>query len=156
MASGFYSRGVLKGCNGAIDYDTSTLKVMLVDATYVYDPDHAVIDNAANDSTDPSFCEIVATNYTGGYAGAGRKTATIAVSEQTASNRVIGVITDLTWTALGGASNDTVAAGLLVQEVTNDTASFLVAHFDVTDTPTNGSDFTLDFDGTNGNLRFTV
>lgn len=156
MASGFYNQALADILTGSIDMDSNTLKIMLVDTGYTYDPDHQVVDNGANDATDPSYNEIVATNYTGGYNGAGRKTATLTVSKQDANNRAIITIGDLTWTSLGGATNDTVGGAILIKEITNDTSSRLIAFFDLTDTPTNGGDFTLDFDGTNGNLRFTA
>ncbi len=156
MASGFYNQALVDILTGSIDMDSNTLKIMLVDTGYTYDPDHQVIDNGANDATDPSHNEIVATNYTGGFGGAGRKTATLTVSKQDANNRAIITIGDLTWTSLGGATNDTVGGAILIKEITNDTSSRLIAFFDLTDTPTNGGDFTLDFDGTNGNLRFTA
>lgn len=156
MASGFYNQALVDILTGSIDMDSNTLKIMLVDTGYTYDPDHQVVDNGANDATDPSFNEIVATNYTGGYNGAGRKTATLTVSKQDANNRAIITIGDLTWSALGGATNDTVGGAILIKEITNDASSRLIAFFDFTDTPTNGGDFTLDFDGTNGNLRFTA
>jgi len=156
MASGCYTRGILQTLNGGIDLDTTTLKLMLVDAGYAYDPDHAVVDNGANNGTDPSFNEVVATGYTGGFNGAGRKTVTVTVVEDTANNRVVVRLADTTWTALGGATNDTVAAAILIREVTDDTQSILIAYLDFTDFTTNGSDVTLDFDGTAGNIRFTV
>lgn len=156
MASGFYNQALADILTGSIDMDSNTLKIMLVDASYTYDPDHQVVDNGGNDATDPSFNEIVATNYTGGFAGAGRKTATLTVSKQDANNRAVITIGDLTWTALGGATNDTVGGAILIKEITNDAASRVIAFFDLTDTPTNGGDFTLDFDGSNGNLRFTA
>jgi hypothetical protein len=156
MASGFYNQALADILSGAIDLDSNTLKIMLVDTGYTYDPDHQVVDNGGNDATDPSHNEIVATNYTGGFAGAGRKTATLTVSKQDANNRAVITIGDLTWTALGGATNDTVGGAILIKEITNDASSRVIAFFDLTDTPTNGGDFTLDFDGTNGNLRFTA
>jgi hypothetical protein len=149
MASGWFTRGLLNVHNGGIDLDTTTLKVMLVDTGYTYDPDTAAVSTI-------SAAEITATNYTAGFGGAGRKTATITCAEQTANNRVIETIADLTWTALGGAVNDTVAAAVLIREVTNDAASIPVAYFDFSDITTNGGDVTLDFDGTDGNLRTTV
>lgn len=159
MASFVYNLAAKEIVDGTIDLDTDTIKVMLLGtsaATYAPDRDHDVIDNGGNDTTDPSFCEAVATNYTGGFAGAGRKTATIAVVEDDANDRAKVNITDLTWTALGGASNDTITAAILIKEVTNDTASRLIAYLDFTNTPTNGSDFTLDFDGTDGAIRFNT
>lgn len=155
MASGAYSAGILNVLNGNIDLDTTTLKVMLVGTGYTYDPDHPNV-NAGAGAANLSTNEISATNYAGGFAGAGRKTATITLAEQTANNRVVVKIADLTWTSLGGASNTTVAAAVLIREITNDAASIPIAYLDFTDTATNGGDFTVDFDGTDGNLRFTV
>src|SRR3954471_10153809 len=121
MASGAYSAGILAILNGAIDLDTTTLKVMLVNNSYTYDPDHPFVSSGAG-AANLATNEIVATNYTGGFAGAGRKTATVTLAEQTANNRVVVKIADLTWTALGGATNDTVAAAVLIREITNDAA----------------------------------
>jgi hypothetical protein len=159
MASGFYNQGLLDIANGTIDLDTTTLKIMLVDNTYVYNPDHTVVDNGANDTSDPSYCEISATNYTGGYGGGGRKTATITGQVNNTSNRADFAIADLTWTALGGATNDTVGGAILVRETGGaDTSARLVAFFDLTDTPTNGSDILLDFTAlaSGGNIRFAA
>lgn len=152
MASGWYTQGLLKLLDGTIDIDTSTLKIMLVKSAYTYDPDHDQV-------SDISSNEIVATNYTSGFSGAGRKTASITLQNTTASNRVDIAIGDLTWTSLGGASNDTVAAAVLIFETGGaDTASIPIAYLDHTDTPTNGGNFTLDFAalGSGGNLQIAV
>lgn len=158
MASFMYNTAVKEIVDGTLNLTSSTLKIMLVRSTYTPDNDHLVVDNGLNDAADPSFHEIVATNYTGGFAGAGRKTATLAFSVDNTNNRAIIAITDLTWTALGGATNDTVAAGILIKEITNDTLSRLVCYLDFTNTATNGSDFTLDFPaaGSGGSIRFTT
>jgi len=147
MASGAYSRGVLKVLDGTIDMDTSTLKVMLLKSSYVYDPDHSAVS---------SLTEITGVSgYTGGYGGAGRKTGTITLTEQTANNRVVVIIGDLTWTTLG--TGDTIGGAALIFETGGaDSSAIPLAFFDVTDTPTNGGDITLDFDGTNGNIRYAV
>ena len=158
MASGFYNQGLLDVTNGAIDLDTDTLKLMLVDTSYTFDPDHDVVDNGGNDATDPSFNEIVATNYTVGFSGAGRKTVTITSGVNDTNNRADFAIADVTWTALGGGTNDTIGGAILIEERTNDTDSRLIAFFDLTDTPTNGSDVTLDFNSlaSGGNIRFSA
>ena len=156
MASGAYQKGIDDVFKGTIQFGTTALKIMLVNAGYTFDPDHTVVDPGVNNSTSPKFNEVVATNYTGGFGGAGRKTATCSTSVQNANNRTVVIITDITWTALGGATNDTVAAAILIKETTDDTLSRLIAYLDFANTPTNGSDFTLDFDGTNGNLQFSV
>jgi len=150
MASGWYQSGLSKILDGTIDLDTSTLKVMLLSDEYTYNPDHDFVDDLTAGSG-----EVSATNYTGGYGGAGRKTATISLSVDNTNNRVVGTITDLTWTALGGASNDVVAGAALVREITNDAASVPIAYFDFTNFTTNGSDVTLDFatSGSGGNLQ---
>lgn len=149
MAAGAYSRGVLNILNGTIDLDTTALKFMLVDNTYTYDADHDFVND---------LVEITATNYTAGFAGAGRKAATVTLTEQTASNRVVTIFSNLTWSSLGGGTNDTVQAGVLIREITNDAASIPIVFLDFTggNVTTNGSDFTISFDATNGNLRWSV
>lgn len=152
-----YNQGLADCVSGSINLDTDTLKIMLVDTGYTFDPDHDVVDNGANNATDPSFNEIIATNYTVGFGGGGRKTAAIAAGAvNDASNRVDFDVTDLTWTALGGASNDTIAGAILIKEITNDTLSRLIAYFDLTDTATNGGDITLDFPASGGSIRFAA
>jgi hypothetical protein len=149
MAAGAFSRGVLNILNGTIDLDTTALKFMLAKSTYSFDPDHSAVS---------SVTEISATNYTGGFGGGGRKAATVTLTEQTASNRVVTIFGNLTWTALGGGANDTVQAGVLIREITNDAASIPIVFLDFTggNVTTNGSDFTINFDATNGNLRWAV
>lgn len=153
MASGAYTRAIHLVNNRTLDI-TSGCKVMLVGSEYTYDPDHDFI--AAGGANDPDDAEIDATNYTRGFGGAGRKAATVTFAEQDGNNRAVIKIADLTWTALGGALNDTVEGAILIKEGTNDADSSLIAYFDLPTTPTNGSDFGLNFDDTDGNIRFTV
>lgn len=150
MASGMYSRGVLKLLDGTIDADTTATKVGLAKSTYAPDPDESALTTFAASEAD-------CTGYTGGFAGAGRKSATITLTEQTASNRVVVIITDLTWSTLGGASNNTLGYAVWLREITNDAASVPLAYLNFSaNVTTNGSDVAVDFDGTNGNVRFTV
>jgi hypothetical protein len=150
MASGAYSRGVLNVLNGTIDLDTTTTKVGLAKSTYSPDPDESSLTTFASSEAD-------CTGYTGGFAGAGRKTATVTLTEQTASNRVVGIIGDLTWTGLGGASNNTLGFAVWLREITNDAASVPLAYLQFSsNVTTNGSDVQVDFDDTNGNVRWTV
>jgi hypothetical protein len=159
LTAGWYAQAVAECLIGTIDLNTDTLKLMLVTPGYVYDPDHTVIDNGANNSTDPSFNEISATNYTGGFGGGGRKTATITGNTiDTSTNKAYLTITDLTWSSLGGASNATVGALILVKEITNDTASRLIAYLGITNRATDGSDFPINFAsaGELGNLQIAM
>lgn len=125
---------------GNLQVGTHVFKVMLLKA--VVGASAAL--NTIADFTGAGCTECDATNYTGGFAGAGRKTATLTSAEDDTNNRAnIAITGSLTWTALGGASNNTVAAALLVREITNDAGSTVVAFLDLTDTPTNGGDFVL-------------
>jgi len=156
MASGMYNKGLREILDGTIDPDTDVLKLVLVDNTYVYNADHEVFDTGTNDVNDPSFCELSCTNYTPGWGSASRKAPTVAIAEDDGTNRVNISIADLTWTALGGAANDTVGGVILLKEGgANDTTSRLLAWFDLADTATNGSDVTLNFDAT-ANIYFGV
>jgi hypothetical protein len=161
----FYQRGLDDILWDVISLSTDTLKLVPVNTTYVFDPDHTLFDNSANDSTDPSFCEIVATNYTGGHGGAGRKTATISHQVDNSANRVVLTIADVTWSAIGGATNDTLGAVLLIKENAADTSARLIAYIEFKDGssnkityPTNSGDITTAFAslGSGGEFRFPV
>lgn len=157
LTAGFYHKALEEIGDGDIDLDGDTIKAMLVTPGYVYDPDHTVIDNGADNATDPSFNEISATNYTGGFGGGGRKTVAIAAGAvDDASNYAYWTLSDLTWSSLGGASNATVGALILVKEITNDTASRLIAYLGITNRATDGNDFPVNFNSGSegGNLRF--
>ncbi len=149
MASTAFSRGVLKVLDGTIDLDTTATKVGLAKSTYAPDPDESALTTFASSEAD-------CTGYTGAFGGAGRKSATVTLTEQTASNRVVAIITDLTWTALGGASNNTLGYAMWLREITNDASSVPIAALAFSaNVTTNGSDILVDFDGTNGNVRWT-
>lgn len=155
MASFFYTTGLKECLDGTIDLDTNTIKLLLVTSSYTPNKDDLVVDaGGANDVVDH---EINVTGYTRGWGGAGRKTATITISANLTNDRVDIAIGDLTWTALGTGA--TIAGAVLVKEGgANDTTSRLIAYFDVTDTPTNGGDITLDFAtmGAGGNLQIAT
>ena len=144
-----------------MDLDTTAIKSMLIKDGYNSDsgsqlPDQEFVD-VSGTTTDLANWECAATGYTGGFAGADRLTATIVTTEQTANNRVVTIITDQTWTAIGGATNNTLEGVALIREITNDTLSIPIVFllFSATLT-TNGSDILVDYDGTNGNLLWTV
>lgn len=150
MASGMYSRGVLSVLNGTVDLDTTATKVGLAQSTYAPDPDESSLTTFASS-------EASCTGYTGGFSGASRKSASVTLTEQTANNRVVAIISNLTWSALGGASNNTLGYAVWLREVTNDAASIPLAYLAfASNLTTNGSDVTVSFDGTNGNVRWAV
>lgn len=150
MASGWFTKA-FAAMNGLYDLDTDTLKILLLKSTYTFDPDQT-------DVTTLAASECDATNYTGGFGGSGRKTATITSAQDNANNEYHWAIADLTWTALGGASNNTLGGAALIKEVTNDAGSIPIAFFSFTPFTTNGGDVTLDFLalGSRGNLRIAA
>lgn len=157
--TGLYQAGWMDIFNGTIDIDTTTLKVLLLSTAtpYTYNADHTAADAGGNN--DIVDAESAMTNYTRGWGNAGRKTATITLQVNDAANRVDIAIGDLTWTALGGASNETVDACVLVKEgVANDTTTRPIAYFGLADTLTNGGNFTLDFAalGSGGNIQLST
>ena len=53
------------------------------------------------------------------------------------------VLSQVTWPALGGTTNDTIGAAAIYWAGTSDANSELVAYLDLDNTETNGNDFTL-------------
>lgn len=154
MASGCYQRNIREMINGGTNYLTDTIKLLLLSTAtpYTYDPDHEFLD--AGGANDPTDAEANVTNYTRGFGGAGRKTlASKTITANDTNNRVEVDAADVVYTALGGAANQTLAAALIVKEITNDAASRMYAYLDFTDTATNGGDVTIQF-ASNGFINF--
>jgi len=149
MASMVMNRAVKEGADGTWAYLTSTIKMMLVATATPYTPnvDHDFVD--AGGANDPLDAELSVSGYTGGFGGAGRKSlASKTITEVDGSDRAEFSSAGLTWTAL--VAGQTIAAGILIFETGGaDTASRLIAYCDVTDTPTNGGDVTIN-PGTGG------
>lgn len=149
MASLVYQSGLAKmlGMATAVSYLSDTIKVMLVGTATAYTPnkDHDFVDQAG--ANDPVDSEISTTNYVGGFGGAGRKTlASKTISANDTNDRVELDAADVVWTALGPASGGpTLAAAIIIKEVTNDAASPMFCYQDFTDTVVNGGDVTLSF-----------
>lgn len=106
---------------GAIDFDTDTFKVMLVNATYA-----AIADETKKDShlkrSAVTANEVTGTNYT-----AGGVASTFSVTKDTANNRL-----DVTVGAVSWASATITAYGAVVYKSRGgaDTADELVAYID--------------------------
>jgi hypothetical protein len=135
-----------------VDTDTTATKFGLAQSSYAPDPDESSLTTFASS-------EATCTGYTGAFGGAGRKAATVTVTEDTANNRVVHSFTDLTWTALGGATNNTLGFVVWLREVTSDALSIPLAYLQFTATvTTNGSDITCDFatSAAGGNVRWSV
>lgn len=139
MPDVFYNSAKDRLGGGVTVWTTAALKVLLVNATYSPVNTDVFVSTAV-----ASSAEIVATNYTGGFAGAGRKTlGTKSHAVVQGSNRaeLYGILP--TWTALGGGTNATIVGAVLFEEITSDAGSPLIAYFALTSTLTNGGDFTV-------------
>lgn len=148
MASGAFSRGVLSILNGAIDADTTATKLGLAQSTYTPNKNESALTTFA-------ASEATCTGYAGGFAGAGRKSAAITLTE-TAGTKVATIISDTTWTALGGATNNTLGYVVWLREITNDAASIPLAFLAFAATlTTNGSDVLVDFSASS-NIDWSV
>ncbi len=138
MASKWYGKGLLKALGGggaAINMVSDTLKIMLLKSTYTYDADHDFVSD---------LTEFDGTGYTGGFAGASRKTlASQTVLEDTANDRIEFDAADPSaWSTLAAA---TIGGAAIIKEITNDAATPCIIFLDPTDLVTNGGDVTLAF-----------
>ncbi|MFC6953765.1 hypothetical protein [Halorubellus litoreus] len=127
--------------NGSIDLDADTLKVALVadDIAYTPDIDTEVYVNDVLD--DVTASELNATNYA-------RKTLAPSISQDNVDNEAVMDATNLTWSALGGSTDDTIQGALIYKEVTNDADSPVLAYMTSADfpLPTNGGDVSIEWD----------
>jgi Ca2+-binding RTX toxin-like protein len=82
--------------------------------------------------------ELVATNYA-------RKLTSRTISKDDVLDRVTGSLSsNITWTALGGATNDIVRAAIFYVEGGSDALRYLISLHELTlAIPTNGADFAL-------------
>lgn len=133
MANVVYNEGKKQILNGGIDLDTSTIKVLLVKSTYTANADHAAVDDGTAD--DPASHEITVSGYSR-QTLAGR-----TVDKDTANDFAYLDANDSVFTAL--AAGETIGGAVLFKDTGLDTTSIPIAFFDVTDTPTNGSDITI-------------
>jgi hypothetical protein len=139
MADVLYNLAKKEILSGELNLTSSTLKLLLVGASYTPNADHTVADaGGANDVIDHEINP--ASGYVRGHGGAGRKTA--AGKTFTANNTLDKgefVFSQLTWTAVASA---TIAHVILVKEAgADDTATRLIACWDIADVNPNGNDF---------------
>ena len=126
----------------------SDVKMMLLEtiATGPDNPDLDFVDDIAAD-------EFSDTGYTGGFGGAGRKAlATRAATVNNTDDRSEFDFDNIVWSGLGGTNS--VVMCEIVREITNDAASDLISAHDVTNTGTDGTDYTLTI-GTTGAIHIT-
>jgi hypothetical protein len=152
MASFWYGTSIAnllkKDATNAVDLEGDTIKITLIDAGYTPDKDHDFADDFVSATNE---CNV--TNFTRGFGGTLRKTlASATCSYKTAEDRVEFEAANVTWTAIGGATNDTIATAVVLKELGGvDSASPMVLQLDINpDVTTNGGDFTISFSATDG------
>lgn len=151
MATFVYNLAAAEIARGNIDLLADTIKIMLVKSGYVPDRDDDFIEEAVDDANEH---ELTVSGYTGGFGGAGRKTlGSKTITEDDANDRAEFDCADVTWTAL--ATGETIVGAIIIKEITNDAASVLIAYLDLSDTPTNGSDVTLQINA-EGVIQFST
>lgn len=148
MASGWYVSGLRDVADRTVDMVNDTLKLILVTSSYTPDKAHAFASSLTN--------ELSGGNYTGGFAGAGRKTlGSKAWSTDAGNLRVEFTWGAATWTALQAAAGNPKYA-IVVKEITNDAATRLIGFLDLGTVVTNGSDVIVTPDSVLGALQLAA
>lgn len=124
MSSFVTNRGSLDVQNGTIAFLADTIKARLVPSSVTPDKDNTVMTGLTAIGTDQTL---------------GSKTRT----EDTTNDRIVYDAADPTWTAV--ASGSTIGWVVVYKFVTNDADSVPLFVIDLTDTPTNGGDITVQF-----------
>ncbi len=129
-----FNRGMfhLVAGGGDMDWTTADVDYLLVDDTYVFDPDDNFVSDLVAD-------ELSTTNYLRQNSG----TKTI-VEDDAADQVEFDDGTDFTISALGPASAGPTIGGCVVFENSgSDATNTLINFVDLTNTTVNGSDFTI-------------
>jgi hypothetical protein len=131
MASILYNEGNQSIIDRDIDLVSDTLKAMLVNSTYTPDKDDQFIDaGGASDAVDARLSGT--TDQTLGSK---------VIGKDTTSDFVYFDAADVVFTAVTTAQ--TAVAVVVYKDTGTPTTSKLIAYLDITDTPTNGGDITV-------------
>lgn len=136
-----YNRGkltLIDGTLGATGWTTggADIGVALVEAGYVYDPDHNFVSDLTNELAGGGYARVT---------GLGGRTFT----EDDANDRVVLDADDATFSALGAAAGTPTQAIVFNNAPALDTAKELLARVALTAPPLpNGGDYTIQWDAT--------
>jgi hypothetical protein len=143
MAAKLYGSFLMKALNKEIDYDTDTIKVMLLTSAYT-----------PNQDTHDYLDDVVANEVTGtGYTAGGATLASKSITYDSATNVVILDADDVTW-----ASSTITARYAVVYDASPGTNATrpLIGYVDFTsDQSSTAGNFTITWDAT-GIVRITV
>jgi hypothetical protein len=136
MANGVYNRLKRNLANGTANLAEAglDLRVMLVNTGYTFNPDHNFIDNSG--AGDPIDQEISVVGYTR------QALANQAVTQDDTNDFAYLDADDTVFTAL--AAGQTIGGAIVFDNAGGaDTARFVLAFYDLTDTATNGGNVTI-------------
>jgi hypothetical protein len=142
MANLTYNEGIESVIDRNIDLIVDTIKAMLVSSVYAPNKDDSFIDTGgANDAVDARI-------------GTDQTLASKATGKDVTGDFAYFDAADPTWTAVAGGS--TIVGALIYKDTGTPTTSKLIAYYDLTDTPTNGGDITVQFatPATGGAVKF--
>lgn len=142
VTSKCYGQFPAKGMNKEIDFDTDTIKVMLLENTYTPDQDtHDYVD-------DVSANEVSGTGYTAG----GATISNASISYDSATNKTKLDADNVTWSS----ATLTARYAVIYCDTGVESTSALIAYLDFgQDITSLGGDFDLNFDD-DGIVTFTV
>lgn len=136
-----YNEGAMQlSSNGSVSWSADTIDILLVKSSYTPNVDDAIATVVAGEITGVS-------GYTGGHAGAGRKTlASKTKTKSDANDRIVFDAADPSvWTSLG--AGDTIGGAVIIKRGSvSDADAVPICFIDLTNTPTNGGNITVAFD----------
>lgn len=128
MANITYNEGIESVVDRNIDLISDTIKAMLVSATYTPNKDDQFIDaGGASDAVDARI-------------GTDQALGSKATGKDTTGDFAYFDAADPTWTAV---ASGTIVGVVIYKDTGVPTTSKILAYIDVTDTPANGGDITL-------------
>lgn len=113
MADRIYNRGKAILADASLDWESDTIKALLVDSSYTYDPTHNVVDDITGELTDGSYARVTLTNK--------------SVVEDDTGNRAVLKGDPLDFGAL---ANESPKAVILFKEGNDDSDSPLISYHD--------------------------
>lgn len=158
MASFISNRFKYELASGKVNWAASSqFKAILCYTTFSGTPDQDYVGDLT------TLGEVTGTGYTSGYSGSGRKTITGTLVQDETNDRAVLKIANLTWTAIDVGA--TSCAGVLIYmhgiahtggTASSDANAPVVAWLEFSASKrTNGEDFTVQFDQTNGAITIS-
>ncbi len=135
MPSFMFNEAKKEFLNGTLDWDSQNFKAMLVTSGYTPDKDDIFVSELGAN-------ELSGSGYVAGFNGAGRVVITgKVVSKDDTTDRAYLDCDDVSWV---GINAGTIRALVIIQEVTSDADSKLIAYLQLSaDQATNGADIRI-------------